>query len=117
MMEQPLVSGTLVWYYYICKREVWLMAHRLEPDPEDDNIQYGRFLHQFSHQRRKKEVSLGHVILDIIREENGRVIIGEIKKSSKYMTSARMQLLYYLRELKGWGSTPKASYAFLRRNG
>jgi hypothetical protein len=36
------VNGTLIWYYYICKRQVWLMAHALVPDQEDDNIRQGR---------------------------------------------------------------------------
>ncbi|MCD6318594.1 Dna2/Cas4 domain-containing protein, partial [Candidatus Aerophobetes bacterium] len=25
------ITGTLIWYYYICRREVWLMAHELHP--------------------------------------------------------------------------------------
>jgi len=29
------ITGTLIWYYYICPREVWLMAHELNPNQED----------------------------------------------------------------------------------
>lgn len=38
------VTGTLVWYYYICPREVWLMARQLTPDEDNPNIDLGRFI-------------------------------------------------------------------------
>ncbi|HIP42776.1 MAG TPA: Dna2/Cas4 domain-containing protein, partial [Aquifex aeolicus] len=27
MFSELSVNGTLVWYYHICKREVWLIGH------------------------------------------------------------------------------------------
>lgn len=97
------VTGTMVWYYYVCKRQVWLMAHQLEPDSEDENLEYGRFLHQHAYKREKKEISIGHARFDLFRQEGEKLVIGEVKKSSKHLASARMQLLYYLRELKRMG--------------
>lgn len=97
------MTGTLVWYYYICEREVWLMAHQLEPDSEDENLEYGRFLHQHAYKRDKKEISIGHAVFDLFRKEGNKLVIGEVKKSSRYLESARMQLLFYLRELKRMG--------------
>lgn len=99
-MEDLHVNGTLIWYYYICKREVWLMAHNIEPDQDDSNIDLGRFIHENSYTREKKEISLGNVKLDIVNNKNGQLVIGEVKKSSKYQESARMQLAYYLLEMK-----------------
>jgi CRISPR-associated exonuclease Cas4 len=40
------VNGTLVWYYSICKREVWLMSRNISPDQRDTNIDIGRFIHE-----------------------------------------------------------------------
>lgn len=97
------MTGTLVWYYYICQREVWLMVHQLEPDSEDENLEYGRFLHQHAYKRDKKEISIGHAVFDLFRKEGNKLVIGEVKKSSRYLESARMQLLFYLRELKRMG--------------
>jgi CRISPR-associated exonuclease Cas4 len=59
MDEEFQVNGTLIWYYYICKRQVWLMAHALNPDPDDENIQQGRNIHEYSYPRDKKELNLG----------------------------------------------------------
>jgi CRISPR-associated exonuclease Cas4 len=35
-MEDPNITGTLVWYYAICPRECWLMAHQIDPEHEFD---------------------------------------------------------------------------------
>lgn len=94
------VNGTLVWYYTICKREVWLMSHGITPDQDDSNIDIGRFIHEDSYARDKKEISIGNVKFDILSEKDGYMMIGEVKKSSKYIESAKMQLAYYLLELK-----------------
>lgn len=103
MTTEIRVTGTMIWYYYVCEREVWLMAHQLEPDSEDENLEYGRFLHQHAYKRQKKEISIGHAVFDLFRREGDKLVIGEVKKSSKHLKSARMQLLYYLRELKRLG--------------
>lgn len=97
------VTGTLVWYYYICKREVWLMARNIVPEQDNANVDLGRFIQENTYQRDKKEISLGHIKLDILRKENGQVVVGEVKKSSKYEESAKMQLAFYLSELKEVG--------------
>ena len=103
MMEDAQVTGTLVWYFYICKREVWLMSRHIVPDQDDENILIGRFLQEFSYSRLKKEVSLENVKLDVIKRGKGNIVVGEVKKSSRYLNSAKMQLVYYLLKLKEIG--------------
>jgi CRISPR-associated exonuclease Cas4 len=97
------VTGTLVWYYYICQREVWLMARNLVPDQDNPNIDLGRFIGENTYQREKREITVGHIKLDVLRKEKGQLVIGEVKKSSKYEKSAVMQLAFYLLELKERG--------------
>ena len=63
------VNGTLFWYYNICKREVWLMTRQIVPDQQDDNISFGRFLHETTYQRNKKEILFGNVKFDVILEK------------------------------------------------
>ncbi|SHJ60895.1 CRISPR-associated exonuclease, Cas4 family [Paramaledivibacter caminithermalis DSM 15212] len=111
-MKDMKVNGTLIWYYFICKREVWLMSHQLIPDQENSNIDIGRFLHEESYKRDKKEISLGNIIIDVMKKENGELIVGEVKKSSRFKESARMQLLYYLKELKDKGIVAKGVLMF-----
>lgn len=104
MKEYDLhVSGTLVWYYYICLREVWLISHQITPDQDDANVSLGRFIQKYSYPREHKEITVGHSKMDIFKIGNGEIIVGEVKKTSKYRQSARMQLAFYLDELKQRG--------------
>ncbi len=97
------VSGTLMWYYFVCKREVWLMSREVTPFEEDDLLEIGRLIHEDSYKREKKEVDLFSMKIDVLRKANGRLLIGEMKKSSSYLMPARMQLLFYLYRLKEMG--------------
>ncbi len=94
------INGTLIWYYTICKREVWLIGHGIEADQNFDAIELGRIIHQISYKNAKKEILIDGLKIDIL--EN-RQIIGEIKSSSKFLKSAKMQLYYYLYRLKKLG--------------
>lgn len=106
------VSGTHVWYYFICKREVWLMMHQIAADQEDDNMEIGRFLSELTYQRNKKEVLIGNIKVDRLRKDGEHLVIGEVKKSSRYLTSARFQLLFYLDTLKKMGIDAKGELLF-----
>jgi CRISPR-associated exonuclease Cas4 len=97
------LTGTLLWYWAICKREAWLMAHELNPDEDDPYLELGRFLSQSSYPRaRRRELSLPGMKLDLIEDANGdgEVIVAEIKKSSRFLEAARLQVLFYLRRLE-----------------
>jgi len=103
----PIIP-TLVWYYFICPREVWLMAHEINPEQDNPLVELGRFFHDHSYRRDKKEVSLDGMKIDLIRkDEDGNYIVCEVKKSSRFELSAKMQLLYYLYRLKKMGVNAK----------
>ena len=97
------VTGTLVWYYKICKREVWMMARSILPDQKDENIDYGRFLHEETYKRNEKEVMFGNVRFDVIFKNEEKLVIGETKKTSKYEDASKYQLAFYLKVLKEAG--------------
>ncbi len=97
------ITGTYIWYYCICKREVWLLSRGITADQENTNIEIGRFLHEQSYSREKKEVEFESMKFDIVKRKDMQLVIGEVKKSSKFLESARMQLLYYLQELERKG--------------
>jgi CRISPR-associated exonuclease Cas4 len=111
-MEDFKVTGTYIWYYCICKREVWLLAHGIEADQQDDNMQMGNAIHETSYKRDAKEIEFAGSKFDVISKENGKLIVGEIKKSSRYLESARMQLLFYLLELEEAGIPAEGELLF-----
>jgi CRISPR-associated exonuclease Cas4 len=107
-----LVNGTLIWYYYICKREVWLMARHIEPWQDNSFIEIGRLISEQSYKRDKKEIHMENIVIDLLKTEEGDVIIGEVKKSSTFEESAKMQLAFYLMKLKELGINAKGELLF-----
>jgi len=93
------ITGTLVWYYFICKREVWLMGHEITPDEEQESLRVGRAIHEIYYRDLKSEVEFEGIKIDRIRNR----VIYEIKTSSKYMESAKFQLLFYIYRLEQEG--------------
>lgn len=90
------VTGTLVWYYAICPREAWLMAHEIEPERDFDLLAEGRLNQEAHYKRAMKELALPGMRLDQVRREGGKLIVSEVKKSSRFLPATRMQLGYYL---------------------
>lgn len=97
------ITGTLIWYFHICKREVWLMARELNPDEDNPFLELGRFFSEESYQREKKEIEIGNMKIDLLKKGSSKVVIGEVKKSSRFEESAKMQLIFYLHRLKQAG--------------
>lgn len=96
-----VITGTLVWYYCICKRQVWLMAHEITPDEDYSSLEIGRAVHEIFYTRMLKELSLDGIKIDLLKR--GERILCEIKTSSKFTEAARYQLLYYIYRLKEYG--------------
>jgi len=105
--ETAKVTGTLIWYYYVCHREVWLMAHELEPERGNPLLELGRLVQEESYSRERKEFSAPGMKIDILRDQGKQLVVGEVKKSSKFVQSATMQLAYYLWRLKQKGVEAK----------
>lgn len=97
------ITGTLVNAFFICKRKAWLFSRQFNPDPNFDLLEIGRLVDSESFRRDKKEVVLDGIKIDLVKLQEGEIIVGEIKKSSKGLKAAVMQLAYYLWRLKGYG--------------
>jgi CRISPR-associated exonuclease Cas4 len=79
------------------------MARQFNPNQEDNFLEIGRLIHENAYLKEKKEIETSHMKIDLIRKENGKVVVGEIKKSSKFLVPSKMQLLFYLYRLKQKG--------------
>jgi CRISPR-associated exonuclease Cas4 len=110
--EEISITGTLVWYYYICPREVWLQSRQINPDEQDQNMTWGRYLHEHAYQREKKELSFGGSKFDFVQNADGQLLVVEVKKTDRYQKSAAMQLLFYLYKLKQQGIIARGELRF-----
>ena len=87
------ITGLMVQYYHVCKRELWFMSKGVDIDRETTNIQRGTHVDETSYSDSRKSFTIGNRIqLDVL--DSGDIM--EVKVSSKLEKPARMQLLFYL---------------------
>ena len=79
------------------------MSRELNPEEDNDLMDLGRAIHEFSFKRDEKEIAVEGMKFDIVRNDNGKIKVYEIKKSSRFELPSRMQLAYYLYRLKKEG--------------
>ncbi len=88
------------------------MARQLEPAQENPFIELGRLLSEESYKRDRKEIRLDNIVIDILRKDDEQVVIGEVKKSSRFEKSAMMQLAFYLSRIRDMGVEAKGELLF-----
>jgi len=99
-----LVTGSIVAAFVACPRQAWLMARQMTPDEENVFVAIGKYIHETSYSKERKEIVVENMRIDLIcRSENDFTLVGEIKKSSRTMENGRMQLLFYLYRLRNMG--------------
>lgn len=95
-----MITGTVLLSSTVCERETWLIGHQIEPDQANPFIEIGRLIHSESYRNNQiREIALPGMKIDMIYEQGQATVVGEIKKSSKFLKGARLQLIYYLNEL------------------
>jgi len=88
------------------------MSRHLVPYQENPFIEIGRLISKESYPRERKEIRVENIVIDLLKTEGENVVIGEVKKSSRYEKSARMQLAFYLLMLKEMGIEAKGNLLF-----
>ena len=87
------ITGLMMQYYHVCKRELWFMSRGIDIDREDPNIRRGTHIDETSYRDKRSSFQInGRIHIDIL--DSGDVI--EVKASSTLEKPVRMQLLYYL---------------------
>jgi len=79
------------------------MAHEINPEQDNPLVELGRIFHEYFYRREKKEVSLEGMKIDLLKKGEENYIICEVKKSSRFELSAKMQLAYSIYKLREKG--------------
>lgn len=104
-LEPLQVTGTMVSYYFICCRKLWLFAKGLNLENISGNADVikGRILHDSRFKREhSREVSFDTVKIDFLKF-GGEVFVHEVKKSKKFEEAHVWQLKYYIYIIKRKG--------------
>lgn len=76
------------------------MARGISPFQDDPFLEIGRILHSESYYRERKEIEMEKIKFDVLKKKDGNLVVAEIKKSSKFLKAAEMQVCFYLYNLK-----------------
>lgn len=87
------VTGVMMQYHEVCKRELWFASRHLEIDRDNSSVVRGTQVDESAYADKRRNVSIdGTIAIDVL--EDGRVM--EVKPSSSLVEPAKLQLLYYL---------------------
>lgn len=107
------VNGTLINYYFHCKRQCYLHGNRLNLEDNSENVKIGKAIHEEKSEKGKNtEITIDNIKLDKLTSE----YLVEIKKSDADVNAATWQLMYYLKVLKSKGIERKGKLEFIEKN-
>ena len=107
------VNGTLINYYFHCKRQCYLHGNRLNLEDNSESVKIGKAIHEEKSEKGKNtEITIDNIKLDKLTSE----YLVEVKKSDADITAATWQLMYYLKILKSKGIERKGKLEFIEKN-
>lgn len=107
------LTGTIINYYFHCKRQCWLFGKRINLEDNSEDVKIGRILHELkSEGQANTEISIENVKLDKLTDE----YLIEVKKSDADIDAVKWQVLYYLKVLKNKGIERKGRIEFVEKN-
>ena len=107
------VNGTLINYYFHCKRQCYLHGNRLNLEDNSESVKIGKAIHEERSERGKNtEITIDNIKLDKLTTE----YLVEVKKSDADVKAATWQLMYYLKVLKSKGIERKGKLEFIEKN-
>ncbi len=107
------INGTLINYYFHCKRQCYLHANRLNFEDNSELVKIGRAIHDIKSQHSENtEILLDNIKIDKLSKE----YLTEIKKSDADVEASKWQLIFYLKILKDKGIYRKGKLEFIEKN-
>lgn len=86
------ITGTIINYYYHCKRQCWLFMKKINMEDNSDEVKMGKVLHENMNDTEDSELSVENIKLDKISDK----YVIEYKKSDADLNAAVKQVQYYL---------------------
>ena len=105
------INGTLINYYFHCKRQCYLFGNRLNLEDNSEEVKIGKAIHEERAQKENTEIQIENIRLDKLTAE----YLTEVKKSDADIEAAKWQLMFYLKVLKEKGIYRKGRLEFAEK--
>ena len=81
------INGTIINYYFHCKRQCYLFANRINLEDNSEDVRIGKVLHEIKNMdKNNTEVKLDNIAIDKITDK----YVIELKKSDSDIKAAKM---------------------------
>lgn len=98
---QREISGTMFYYYFVCKRKLWFFTNEIQMESENEDVIIGKLIDENSYSRELKHVLIDNTVnIDFIKEWK---ILHEVKKQKSVEEAGIWQLKYYIYFLRKRG--------------
>lgn len=87
------ITGVMMQYYVLCKRELWLEYNQIPIDKTNKHIVKGKLVDKDTYKEKNDTITIGGMLSPDILED-GTII--EVKPTSNITTGAEAQLMYYM---------------------
>ena len=111
-MGRVQINGTLINYYFHCRRQCYLFGNRLNMEDKKKKKKIGKAIHEEKAEKGNSEIAIENIRLDKLTGE----YLTELKKSDADVDAAKWQLLFYLKVLKSKGIIRKGKLEFAEKN-
>ena len=107
------ITGTVINYYFHCKRQCYLFANKINLEDNSEDVRIGRVLHEIkSKDGKNTEIKYEDMVVDKVTSK----YVEEYKKSDSDTEAAKMQLLFYLKNLRDKGIYKKGRLIYNEKN-
>lgn len=107
------INGTIINYYFHCKRQCYLFANRINLEDNSEDVRIGRIIHEIrAEDGTNTEIKYDNMAMDKITDK----YVIELKKSDSDVEAAKMQLLFYLQNLQNKGISKEGKLIFYEKN-
>ena len=107
------VNGTLINYYFHCKRQCYLHGNRLNLEDNSEDVKVGKAIHEEkSSESSNCEIAIDNIRIDKLTND----YLVEIKKSDADVEASKWQLILYLKVLRDKGIDRKGKLEFVEKN-
>lgn len=108
-----MINGTIINYYFHCKRQCYLFYNRLNLEDNSEIVKIGKAIHDDLEEKSPNaEIKIENIAVDKITKE----YVTETKKSDADVEASKWQLIYYLYVLKNKGIIRKGKLEFIEKH-
>lgn len=92
------ITGVIFYYYFVCKRKLWLFSKDISFEEENENVVLGKLLDESTYSKEEKHIMIDETInIDFLKRWE---VLHEVKKSKNIEEASIWQVKYYLYFLK-----------------